>query len=751
MITHDLEDVKNVDIRIIWAGEGLPRLDAKGKPASNPFRAEKEVSLQVGGQHNIVTDYGDPDVRWSTIDLIMRTRQCDISDAIRIIRSDYMGQHMPTSNYSDPDQTYDYHDEHGNLLYQVCRWWAPKRFMQRRPDGRGWAYKLGDTRRVLYRLPEVIAGVAAGKTIYVCEGEKDADTLTSLGLVATTAAGGAIRRGDKWLDSYNETLRGANVVLLEDNDDPGAAHVRLVAGRLYGIAKTIKGVLLPNLPEKGDVSDYFARGGTLVEFQSIVDSTPLWRVCDPDLPDRRATDVVEAIMSDHAPQYHATDLGNAQRLADNFRDKIRYCDTHKSWYIYTGVRWAEDRILYMQRAAERVIHELHAEADLCQTPAEKRALKQHATKSESNHAINAMINLAAGKEGLQVLPEQLDNNRMLFGLDNGVFDLQTMTFRASRPEDYITKGSPVSYDPDARCPRWEQFLDDIFQGDADLISFVQRLAGYCLTGLTGEQKMVIFHGCGQNGKSTLVETLQRVMGDYARMIDTSLLMINRNESHPTGLADLQGIRMAFAVETGDGKVLAENLVKSITGGDTIKARRMRQDFFEFAPTHKIILSTNHKPLINGTDLGIWRRILLIPFAFTVPDDQKIDDYSMILAAEEGPGIINWCIEGYREYLEVGLNEPDVVKAATSEYRSDMDVLGDFIASCCVEAKVAQVRSRDLIAKYEEWCAQNGETPMKGRALADKLKQRGYQPYRANQDRMWRYIGLANQGDWREDS
>jgi putative DNA primase/helicase len=305
---------------------------------------------------------------------------------------------------------------------------------------------------------------------------------------------------------------------------------------------------------------------------------------------------------------------------------------------------------------------------------------------------------------------------------NGTIDLRTGGLRPHRREDYVTKLCPTRYDPAATCPAWDRFLGSIFTGDEELIGFIRRLLGYCLTGDTREHVLAVFYGHGGNGKSTFVEVSMGTLGpDYAGKVDQDLLLAKRGESHPTGKADLRGKRLMVANETADGRRLDEATVKELTGGDTVKARFMKQDFFQFAPTHKLVICSNYKPAVRGTDAGIWRRIRLVPFTarFWSPDEpgQPGEDRPDHLRADKGmkdrllaerEGILAWMVRGTREWLAAGdLGTPAAVAAATVEYRQEEDMFGRFLQERCERDGLFRVRSSVLYAAFKTWCAVNG--------------------------------------------
>jgi putative DNA primase/helicase len=308
----------------------------------------------------------------------------------------------------------------------------------------------------------------------------------------------------------------------------------------------------------------------------------------------------------------------------------------------------------------------------------------------------------------------------------------------------LTHDTEIPYHPDAACPTWLLFLDGIFAGDADLIQFVQRAFGYSLTGSVKEQVLFICHGLGSNGKGKLMNLLRKLLGSLAAPAPSSLLMTAKTERHPTELAILFGKRAVVAQETNDGQRFNESLIKQLTGEDGISARRMREDFWTFEPTHKLWLATNHKPVIKGTDYAIWRRIRLIPFAVTFHDPGDGDpvkdpDMEEKLTAEL-PGIMAWAVRGCLDWQRNGLGMPEAVKAATAGYQAEMDVLASWIADCCVVTKRAEAKAADLYASYVHWCEQSGERPETQRQWGMRLKEREFIRQRRMAGYFWLGIG-----------
>lgn len=385
---------------------------------------------------------------------------------------------------------------------------------------------------------------------------------------------------------------------------------------------------------------------------------------------------------------------------------------------------------------------IYGEAEKADTKEDREAIAKHAVRSEGEQRRRAMVNLATSEVGIPVRPDDLDADPWLFNVQNGTIDLHTSTLRPHDRVDLITKLAPVVYDPTAACPTFDAFLARILPSES-LRKFVQRAFGLSMTGDTREDVIFINYGNGSNGKTTLMQTLQAVFGDYALQTSSETLMVKRNEGVPNDVAALKGARLVAASEAEEGKRLAESLIKSLTGGDKISARFMRAEWFEFDPTFKIWLSTNHKPVVRGTDIGIWRRLRLIPFEVTIPDAERDETLPEKLRAEL-PGILNWALAGCRDWLARGLGLPEEVKRATQAYRDEMDVLARFIEDCCVEHKNAFVAAASIYGAYRTWTEDNGERPETQTGFGKRLRERGFSDERRLGKRGWSGMSLASQ-------
>ena len=445
-------------------------------------------------------------------------------------------------------------------------------------------------------------------------------------------------------------------------------------------------------------------------------------------------------------KYARTDIGNAERLVDTFGEHIRYCYPWKSWLVWDGKRWKRDDSGKIVRRAKNVARSIHEEAARELDPDEQKAINKWAIASQSEQRINSMISLARAE--VSVAPADLDSDPMLLAVENGTVDLRTGEIRASRPEDLITKLAPVEYDPDARAPRFERFLEEIFPGDPELQAFVLRFAGYTLTGSTTERCMAILWGGGRNGKSTLVELLRDVMGDYARVTAAETLLQKRSSGGASNeIAALAGARFVSAAEVEKNRRLAESKVKELTGSDTITARFLFAELFDFKPEFKLWLSTNNKPEITGTDDAIWDRIRLIPFEVRFEGDSVDHDLPRKLR-EESAGVLAWMVRGCLDWQANGLAAPAAVRNATEEYRTEMDAFAEFLEDRCVTGPGKSATAEALYIEYQRWCLTSGEQDLGSRKFGQTLRGRGFKsglvskgPDRGK--RRWEGVGLRS--------
>jgi putative DNA primase/helicase len=442
----------------------------------------------------------------------------------------------------------------------------------------------------------------------------------------------------------------------------------------------------------------------------------------------------------------ATDLGNTVRLVRRHGDDILHCGVLGGWFVYDGHLWRRDNAnQVMELAKDTVIH-IGEEIDAIKDEDSRKRLAKHVYQSQSQRSLQAMIALATSDPLVCVEDDRLDQRPMLLNTENGTIDLETSELRSHRREDMLTQMAGTAYDAAAQCPRWLAFLSEIMIGDQDLVAFLQRMVGYAITGATDEDAFFILHGNGANGKTTFTETLRAMMGDYGQTAEATTFLEKRNDAIPNDLAALRGARLVLASETGPRRSLDESLIKRVTGGDEITARFLHREFFAYRPAFKVVIATNDKPRVYGSDTGIWRRIRMIPFNanFEGCEDKQLQKK----LKQELPGILNWALQGCQAWQQEGLGSSTQVEAATRAYRDDMDVLGDFIGDCCEVVPDEQVTKSRLYEAYVDWAERAKERPLTkinfGKTLAHRVRGLDDGRIGGGGVRCWRGIGLKSE-------
>ena len=425
------------------------------------------------------------------------------------------------------------------------------------------------------------------------------------------------------------------------------------------------------------------------------------------------------------PDGQQKDYGHAAVLARLFKDRYRWAVHRGSWMRYDGRVWQPDAEEHVAKEAADALRQ-HYAAQLA--AATDKATVLDLTKKVQETCLYSRITGALaflrGWDGILTMSDEWDRDPWLLNVNNGTLDLRTGELRHHDPADLCTRLGPVDHDPNAKGPHWEQHINR-FLPNPNVRRQVQRDLGRALPGVTLEESLPIWYGTGANGKTTTARALLKVLGDYADRAAPNLLVQSKYERHPTEVADLAGLRLAFSVEVDQGKHLAEALVKELTGGDRKKGRFMRQDFFSFEQTFSIVLIVNHKPIVTGTDEGIWRRVAVIPWEHRIPDAEKRPQEEVVSElVSEGPAILRWLLDGLRDWQnDHGWVAPEV-RAASDAYRAEMDVLGDFIAECCILGPRYEVAKGELYQAYTTWCEDNRERPLGKKEFISRLQDRG---------------------------
>jgi putative DNA primase/helicase len=418
-----------------------------------------------------------------------------------------------------------------------------------------------------------------------------------------------------------------------------------------------------------------------------------------------------------------TDLGNATRFVTEHHSRLRYVIEGHHWLHWNGHHWVRDHSSTVTtRAAQDTVRGMYRDALAIKDDDKHRenAIKW-AKRSASTGSIRAILEQGRAYRQLAISQEDLDQHPYLLACPNGTINLKTGKLLDSDPSHLLTRATTVPYTPDAPpAHRFYRFLHEVFGGDRELIDWLRRFVGYCLTGATREHMLAVFYGTGCNGKSTLLTVLRAILGDLATTSPFETFVQSRNGDRPRNdLARLHGARLVTASESNQSRRLDEATIKEITGGDTIAARFLHQEFFEFTPAFKIVLATNHKPRVLGADEGIWRRLRLVPFAQSF-EGRKDDTLDEQLRAEY-PEILRWAVRGCLEWQKDGLGDAEAIKAATREYRAEEDVIGAFLDDCTTPGGTATASA--LYAAYEKWCEEASEDALKARTFGIEIARK----------------------------
>lgn len=580
-----------------------------------------------------------------------------------------------------------------------------------------------------------------GKTVVVVEGElkrrlaEDAFPEYSW----TCWHGGA--PAAKYVDA--SCFKGCDVVVWPDFDEPGALAADAVCSRIIKHAKKVRRIVPPmGKPRGWDVANAIEDGFNVL---AAIEGAG-------DIEETHADEVIQTITEPHLSMKRPfTDLGNAERFLDMWGHVLRYNVDRGRWLVWDNTKWNDEDQTLVTAMVKRTIRSIPLTDDV-------EGAYQWSIKSESSRGISSLLSLAKNEPGVPISETQLDYMPYYLCCPNGVIDLTNGELLNPRPDWLCYKITNTKYTPHAPCPNFMKFLDETFQEDPGLINFVQRWFGYSLTTDVSAQLFTVFYGLGANGKSTLVETIQKVMGTYVKTAPPDTFIQKQAGGIPNDIAALRGARTVLTTETEANARLAEAKVKSMTGGDRVSARYMRGEFFEFTPTWKITISTNHRPRISGGDYGIWRRVVLVPFNNIVPVPKQ-DPKLMEKLWAEAEGILAWVVAGAVAWYKsgggrVGLQVPERVFEETQEYREDEDVIGRFISMACHTGEEVHslVSSGKLIRpgspcshvfySFKAWAEEEGETNyvnISQNAFGRAMRERGFLPERTANERYYQLI------------
>lgn len=418
------------------------------------------------------------------------------------------------------------------------------------------------------------------------------------------------------------------------------------------------------------------------------------------------------------------DTGNADRFIDRFGDNYKYSYVNKCFYVYDGAKWAADNTGMVRRLVDEMVLSLKDEKIIVpdgEDPEDyKKEFMKFVKKSRGTGSKENVVKEIMHRN--PVMPEEFDHDDMLLNVANGYLDLPGQKLHDHDIKKMFSRQSYVDYTHKMQPTIWLEFLNDIFDGDTDVIHYLQKALGYSLTGSTREQVMFILHGKGRNGKSIFVETISEILGDYSSTMQAKSLMVKKNDSVNTDIARLNGARFVSSSEPNEGFRFDEGLIKQLTGGDKVTARFLYGSEFEFTPKFKIWVSTNHKPLITGTDDGIWRRLVLVPFDVQIPDE-KVDKNLKYKLLREAPAILDWMLQGVYMWMQEGLKTPEKIANASTKYRSEMDVIEHFVEECCERREGARITGKELYELYKNWANDSGEYRMNKNNFGKKMKEK----------------------------
>jgi len=445
-------------------------------------------------------------------------------------------------------------------------------------------------------------------------------------------------------------------------------------------------------------------------------SRPMVEELRPERLKRPPLTVVESPPDVLSPEFSEDRV--ALSFVDRHEHRFCYVAALGKWFVWDDCRWRMDD---KQVAKDKVRTVCRENSAACNHPKQAKLLASAKT-------VSAVERLASTDQRIAAVIGQFDSDPWLLNTPAGTIDLRTGEQHGHSPQNYITKVTGTAPDPAMRTPVWNKFLDRVTGGNTELILFLRKMAGYSLTGSTEEHALFFLYGLGANGKSTFLNAITAAAGDYHCTTPIETFTASNHDRHPTELAALRGARLVTATETEEGRRWAESRIKALTGGDKIAARFMRQDFFEFQPTFKLVIAGNHKPGLRSVDEAIRRRFNLIPFTVTIPPEERDEELPEKLKSEL-PGILAWMIEGCLDWQENGLQPPEVVTAATREYLEAEDAIAAWVEDCAARDPNSFSKSTELFASWSQWAERSGEHVGSQKRFAQNLEARGFAPFR----------------------
>jgi putative DNA primase/helicase len=652
-----------------------------------------DIFALIGAHSGIDVLHDFPRVLDAAADLLGRSRSIRVPKARK--------QNVPVDELGPATAKWDYLDAAGHLLAVVYRYDPPGQKKQFRPWDAKRRKMAPPDPRPLYNQP----GIASAAQVVLVEGEKCAQALIDMGIVATTAMHGANAPTDKtdW-----SALSGKAVLIWPDRDKPGWEYANQAAQAILSAGAKSCHVLYPpeDAVEGWDAADAIAEGFDVATFLAHGPRLQMHDVADDSDP---------VVSSDES--VWGTEDALALSFTRRYHRDWRYVAGWGKWLVWDGQRWRTEDTL----AATDLIR------SVCRQTALRADNPRVATKLASAGTVSGVERLARADRRHAATTDEWDADPWLLNTQGGVLDLKTGRMRPHERTDRMTKITTAT--PGGDCQTWRQFIDEVTGGDKELEFYLQRMVGYALTGSTQEHALFFLYGTGANGKSVFVNTLATILGDYATNAPMDTFMETRTDRHPTDMAGLRGARFVAAIETEQGKRWAESKLKNLTGGDKISARFMRQDFFEFFPQFKLFVAGNHKPAIRNIDEAMKRRLHLIPFTITVPPERRDKNLQQKLLAERD-GILAWAVQGCLDWQRHGrLKPPQRVVDATEEYFEAEDALGRWLDERCVRETCAKSLTAELFNDWKQWAEAAGEFVGAQRRFSDQLITRGLEKWR----------------------
>lgn len=566
-----------------------------------------------------------------------------------------------------------------------------------------------------YLLDRALALAAAtGQPLVICNGEPSTVVAQHYGVAATAHTSGENKDLTKALVDLITLVYKGEIIVALDCDQAGRLGAEKAYHQLTAAGFSVRVVDL-NGGAEFDLCDF-------VRLHPLDAPAALQALQDIQVVPQAVTS--DPILVDANP----TDSGNAACLAALYGDHLRYCHTREKWYLWDGQRWEVDVVGIARQLALQTVQARFAASVALPSLDARKKLAAWAITSESAGRQHSLLVQASTHRSLTSRIEQYDQDSMLASTQSGTLDLRTGTVREPRQADYLTMQLGTGFDATATCPRWLQFLSEVFSSDQDLIAYLQRAVGYSLTGDTSAQKLFLCWGGGANGKSVFLRVLGWLLGEYAAHASFETFDANKRNEATNDLAMLRGRRLVTIIETNEDRRLDEAKVKAVTGGDAITCRFLYGEFFTYQPQFKIWLAMNHKPGIRGTDRGIWRRIALIPFTqnFEARAELHLDD----TLRTELPGILNWALEGLAVWRSSGLGSAAAVEAATESYRQESDEVGKWLSEHCVSEPGAMMPALDGYTDFHLWSKNRGERyPLTQNGWGRTMTERGFKTER----------------------